>query len=82
MVQVEIEATDSAITLTVSDNGPGMSEEMLDRLFQPFATTRSNGFGLGLYSCKQIANEHNASIVCESKPGVGTAMKVIFSRAK
>jgi signal transduction histidine kinase len=81
-VTVTIESNIDAITLIVSDNGQGMSPEMSERLFQPFATTRSNGFGLGLYSCKRIAEEHHGTIECMSEPGQGTTMKVIFPKAK
>ncbi len=82
VVRVTIECHENSIVLIVSDNGQGMSPEMSERLFQPFATTRSNGFGLGLYSCQQIAREHEGTIECSSKPGEGTSMKVTFPRAK
>ncbi|MEI8282320.1 MAG: ATP-binding protein, partial [Armatimonadota bacterium] len=79
-VSVIIESRDEVISLRVTDNGKGMPPEVRDRLFQPFATTRANGFGLGLYSCKQIAFEHGATIECVSEVGKGTTMKVIFPR--
>ena len=81
-VTVSVEQKADSIVLSVSDNGYGMSDEMIKALFQPFATTRSNGFGLGLFSCKQIASEHGAAIECISELGLGTTMKVIFPRAK
>ena len=81
-VEVSIESKPDSIELSVIDNGQGMSSEMREMLFQPFATTRSNGFGLGLFSCKQIALEHGATIECTSELGQGTTMKVIFPRAK
>ena len=81
-VSVSIESNETSVSLIVCDNGRGMSEEMSERLFQPFATTRSNGFGLGLYSCKQIAEEHHGKIECTSQTGQGTTMKVIFPRIK
>ena len=81
-VEVSIGAEESTVWLSVSDNGPGMAKEIQERLFEPFASTRSNGFGLGLYSCKQIAQEHKGIIECLSEPGQGTVMKVIFPKAK
>jgi signal transduction histidine kinase len=81
-VTVVIESHSDSISLSVIDNGKGMSPEIRERLFQPFATTRSNGFGLGLFSCQQIANEHGATIECISELGEGTTMKVTFPRAK
>jgi signal transduction histidine kinase len=81
-VAICIESNAESIILEVSDNGPGMAVEMQHRLFQPFATTRSNGFGLGLYSCKQIVVEHNGTIECISELGSGTTMRVKFPRTK
>ena len=80
-VRVTVESNERSVVLVVSDNGQGMSTEMSEKLFQPFATTRSNGFGLGLYSCKQIALEHQGTIECSSQLGQGTSMKVTFPRA-
>ena len=80
-VKVTVESNERSVVLVVSDNGQGMSTEMSEKLFQPFATTRSNGFGLGLYSCKQIALEHQGTIECSSQLGQGTSMKVTFPRA-
>ena len=81
-VVVTIESNGDSIMLLVADDGQGIPPEVQERLFQPFATTRSNGFGLGLFSCKQIAKEHGAEIECSSEAGLGTTMKVIFPRAK
>ncbi|MEI7986088.1 MAG: HAMP domain-containing sensor histidine kinase, partial [Armatimonadota bacterium] len=80
-VTVSIKSNVDSTILVVSDNGAGMSPEMSERLFQPFATTRSNGFGLGLYSCKQIVEEHQGTIDCTSQPGQGTTMTVTFPKA-
>ncbi len=80
-VTVSIKSNVDSTILVVSDNGAGMSPEMSERLFQPFATTRSNGFGLGLYSCKQIVEEHQGTIDCTSQPDQGTTMTVTFPKA-
>jgi signal transduction histidine kinase len=79
-VTVTIESNGESIDLSVMDNGQGMTPEVREQLFQPFATTRSNGFGLGLFSCMQIAREHGATIECNSELGQGTTMKVSFPR--
>lgn len=79
--KVDVSAHDqgSTILLTVSDNGPGLRPEVLERLFEPFATTRSNGFGLGLYSCKQILQDCRGSIRAESSPK-GTSFHLTFPK--
>jgi nitrogen fixation/metabolism regulation signal transduction histidine kinase len=51
-----------AIALEVSDNGPGFPEDLLDRLFEPYVTTKEKGTGLGLAIVKKIVEEHNGSL--------------------
>ncbi len=60
------------ITVTVSDTGPGIPKERMTALFEPFNSSRPDGFGLGLYSCQQIAKESGGNIEVESELGVGT----------
>lgn len=51
-----------AVRLVVADNGPGFSERMLKRAFEPYVTTKTKGTGLGLAVVKKIADEHGARI--------------------
>ena len=51
-----------AVRLVVADNGPGFSEKVLNRAFEPYVTTKSKGTGLGLAVVKKIADEHAARI--------------------
>jgi nitrogen fixation/metabolism regulation signal transduction histidine kinase len=51
-----------AVRLTVIDNGPGFAENVLQRAFEPYITTKSKGTGLGLAVVKKIADEHRASV--------------------
>jgi nitrogen fixation/metabolism regulation signal transduction histidine kinase len=50
------------VRLKVSDNGPGFSEKVLHRAFEPYVTTKSKGTGLGLAVVKKIADEHGARV--------------------
>ncbi len=65
------------VNVTVSDDGSGMCAEFIEKsLFQPFKTTKPEGFGVGLYQCKTIIEAHGGNIEVESEKGKGTAFKV------
>jgi signal transduction histidine kinase len=65
--------------VAVADTGKGMTEEfMRERLFHPFATTKKKGIGLGLYSCRDIIEQHGGRIDVASRVNVGTEFKVIL----
>ena len=51
-----------AVRLIVLDNGPGFSDKVLKRAFEPYVTTKSKGTGLGLAVVKKIADEHGARV--------------------
>lgn len=59
-------------TLTVEDDGPGVSAEELAKVMQPFYTTKENGSGLGLSICRALAWQYGGNLRLESKTGVGT----------
>lgn len=58
--------------IEVADNGPGMSDEVKDRVFEPYFSTKKEGTGLGLAIAKRIVNDHDGFIRVHSSPGVGT----------
>jgi signal transduction histidine kinase len=67
------------VELVVSDNGPGLSSEMRKRLFRPFQTTKSSGFGLGLTICRDILAGLKVPIVLDSPvQGQGATFRVTF----
>lgn len=59
--------------LKVYDNGPGISEEVIDRIFVPFFSTKKDGSGIGLSISQSIIRAHNGNIWVHSKPGEGTS---------
>ncbi len=68
-----------AATITVIDNGPGVEEETLAWIFEPFNTTKGlKGTGLGLAVTKRIVYEHKGRIRLESTPGKGASFRIIL----
>ncbi len=68
------------VEINIADNGPGIPKENLDKVFQPFFTTRSKGTGLGLAITKRIITAHRGNIRVDSFPG-GTVFKVLLPAA-
>jgi signal transduction histidine kinase len=74
-ISVSTRADNGIVTCSVADNGPGISPEFLEtRLFKPFATTKSGGFGVGLYQCKTIVEAHGGRVTAESQIGQGSIL--------
>lgn len=63
------------VEVLISDNGPGIPDEIKDRIFEPFVTTKSQGTGLGLAITKRIITAHRGSIRVNSFPG-GTIFSI------
>lgn len=59
------------VSISVTDNGPGIAAEHLDTLFQPFFTTKPHGMGMGLAICRSTAEAHGGRLTVDSMPGQG-----------
>ncbi len=66
------------IMLKVTDNGAGMSPEIVDKIFIPFFSTKKSGSGIGLSLCKQIMMLHKGNIQVQSVEGEGSAFMLQF----
>lgn len=75
------ENADTALKLMVRDNGSGISEQLLGRLFEPYMTTKQKGTGLGLAIVKKIVEEHGGKITIENQPLGGTCVSVLLPLA-
>jgi len=64
--------------LTFADRGQGIAAEDIEKIFQPYFTTKEAGIGLGLAITERIVREHGGSITVESSPGKGTTFTVIL----
>lgn len=66
------------IIIQVTDNGPGISEDMLEKVFIPFFTTKENGTGIGLSLSRQIMRLHRGAMNVQSKPNEATTFTLRF----
>lgn len=69
---IEVEKTGKTISITIHDNGTGLSDDELDKLFIPFYTTKATGTGLGLTIARKLLLKMDGSISVDSKPEIGT----------
>jgi len=69
---------DGRVVLSIKDNGPGMDVDTVEKKFVPFFTTKESGSGIGLSLSRQIIRIHNGNITCDSTPGKGTTVSMIF----
>ncbi|MEP3047820.1 MAG: nitrogen regulation protein NR(II) [Roseibium sp.] len=71
-VRLSVPGTDERVSLPlefcVQDNGPGVPEDLLPHLFEPFITTKTNGSGLGLALVAKIIGDHGGVIECDTRP--------------
>lgn len=77
---ISITPTDEYHTLEITDNGCGIPQENLSKLFEPYFTSKRNGIGLGLASTLNIVQAHNASIEVKSRVNVGTTFIISFNQ--
>src|SRR5688572_2227852 len=77
-IEADVDAN-GAPMFAVSDTGPGMSLTFIEtRLFRPFVTTKKNGIGLGLYTCREVIRASGGSIDVQSVEGAGTTFRVVL----
>jgi len=77
-LKITVEPENGGVSIRVSDTGSGIPEELREKIFQPFFTTKKagEGSGLGLDIVKQIMKKHDGTIDFESEVGVGTTFKI------
>lgn len=75
-LSVKLETFDGRALVTVSDTGRGIKPEQIDKIFEPYFSTKETGTGLGLAIAKKVVEAHDGSIRVASKPGEGTTFTV------
>lgn len=75
-ITVTVERQEGAGVISVADTGPGIPEEIRDRLYKPFSTTKQGGSGIGLALVKRFADNFGGSVGFESPPGGGTTFRL------
>lgn len=80
VVTVETVGRDDLLTVRVTDNGPGLSEDELEAVLKPFVSFKKTGTGLGLPLVKRIVEAHGGSLKLNSLPGRGTTVEMDFPR--
>ena len=75
MIKISREPNEHRIQVDIADSGPGIPDEIMDKIFNLYFSTKENGHGIGLAITKQIIDAHNGKISVTSVPG-GTVFSV------
>lgn len=82
-VVVRVREDDSGIAVSIADKGVGMDGDFIrNRLFQPFTSTKSGGFGIGAFEARSLVNAMGGRLGVESRPGRGTTFTITLPAAE
>lgn len=84
IIQIKTHFTGTEYQIIIADNGKGIEPDKIQKLFEPFYTTKAagHGTGLGLSVCLRTIKEHEGNITVESQPGQGTCFKITIPYRK
>ena len=82
VITITTRCNDYEYRIGISDNGCGISPEMMGSLFEPYRTSKTGGSGLGLLIVRRIVREHGGEIAIESKDGSGTRVDIHLPRSE
>jgi signal transduction histidine kinase len=82
-VVVRVADHDGSVSIAITDKGGGMDGEFIrDRLFQPFVSTKSDGFGIGSFEARALILAMGGRINVDSRPGNGTTFTILIPAAE
>lgn len=77
-ITLTLRESNNKLLININDDGTGISKEIMDKIYEPFYTTKRSGTGLGVSLSKEIINAHNGNIEYSSVEGSGTEVKIIL----
>jgi len=78
-IEVAVTRDGSGLVVTIADHGPGVPDELRQRVFEPYFTTKQDGTGLGLALVRQTIEAHNGTIGVADTPGGGATFSIVLS---
>ncbi len=77
-LQLTLAPVVDTVQISLIDDGPGMTNEQVERAFDPFYSTKASGTGLGLAICRQILEDHHGTITVDTAPGRGATLTMVL----
>ncbi|HMK49272.1 MAG TPA: ATP-binding protein, partial [Thermodesulfovibrionales bacterium] len=81
-LSVRVTQEDNSVIIDISDSGKGIAGDALEKIFEPFYTTKDKGTGLGLAIVFNIINKHNGKIAIRSEEGKGTTFSITLPKGQ
>jgi two-component system sensor histidine kinase HydH len=78
LIYVKVSAENNTVIIVFEDEGEGIPQDIMEKIWDPFFTTKAKGTGLGLGIVKNIIESHEGSVRIDNKPVAGTSVKVIL----
>lgn len=79
-IKIVSDFDDNFVTIKITDNGCGIDQDEISRIFEPYFTTKTDGHGLGMMIIREIVRSHGGRINIESKKSKGTSIVISFPR--
>jgi len=77
-LDIRLNSQDNTVKIEFSDTGKGIPEKNMRHIFEPLYTTKQEGIGLGLSSCKSIIEQHNGKISAKNNPEKGVTFTIVL----